>query len=71
MITVVTTGTLWGGGKGTGSVHTVWVPGALHAAPHSGESPVVVVPVTLRDPVLVYVSLSDPKFELCFNASVV
>ena len=41
----VTTGTLSGGGRGTGSVHTVWVRGALHAAPHSGESPVVVVPV--------------------------
>ena len=29
----VTTGTLWGGGRGTGSVHIVGVPGALHAAP--------------------------------------
>ena len=31
----------------------LWSPAPLHAAPHSGESPVAVVPVTLRDPVLV------------------
>ena len=28
------------------------VPRALHAAPHSGESPVAFIPVTLRDKVL-------------------
>ena len=53
VITVSPTGTLWGGGRGTGSVHTVGVPGALRAAPHFRESPVVVVPVTFRDPVMV------------------
>ena len=41
-------GLRWGGE--TGRVDTVLVPGAMHVAPHSGESHIAVVPATLRDP---------------------
>ena len=40
-------------GEESGSVHRVWVPGAMGVAPDSGESQTAVVPVTLRDPLRV------------------
>ena len=59
VITIVKTWALWsrgGRGRGTGSLHTLYIPGAMHVVPHSGESHITVVPVTLRDPLL-WVSL--------------